>query len=337
MTAKDIQTTDVVIVGAGPAGLFAAFECGMLGLKCYVVDALAHVGGQCMALYPEKPIFDIPALPQVTAADLISRLMEQAAPFGHTFLFGTEIMRLQREPSERWQVEISNGRRIDCGAVIIATGAGRLRPNKPDWFGLELFEGKGVHYSVLQKNSFADRTVVIAGGGDSAADWAVELAAIAKKVYLIHRRDRFRASPETLHKIKRLAECGSIEVLAPAKVLALDGDENLSSMRIELAGAPRRIDCDDVLLFFGLVNEGSPYAEWGLETDRAEIVVNAKTNATNLPGVFAIGDVASRPSKLKLILVGFAEAATAAHQAYKFCRPGEELFIEYSTAKGVPN
>jgi thioredoxin reductase (NADPH) len=336
MNNKDLQTTDVVIIGAGPVGLFAAFECGMLGLKCCVVDALPHVGGQCMALYPEKPIFDIPALPRVTAAELISRLMEQAAPFNPSFLCGVEIKRFERGGSDRWQIGLSDGVQIECAAVIVATGAGRLRPNKPNWIGLDRFEGKGVHYSVLEKDRFSGRTVVIAGGGDSAADWSVELAAIASKVFLLHRRDHFRAAPDTLKKIQRLAEAGSIELIAPAKVHALHGDDRLQSMEIEVAGMRRRIECDDALLFFGLVSEGSPYAEWGLETDRFEIAVNAKTNATNLPGVFAIGDVATRPSKLKLILAGFSEAATAAHQAFKFCRPGEELFVEYSTAKGIP-
>mgnify|MGYP003582905780 CR=1 FL=1 len=336
MNTKAMRT-DVVIIGAGPVGLFAAFECGMLGLECCVVDALSHVGGQCVALYPEKPIFDIPALPRVTAADLIERLMEQASPFDPTILLSAEVCSLDKGASAAWQLVLSTGQTIECSAVIIATGAGRLRPNRPDWIGLQRFEGRNVHYGVTQKAQFAGRTVVITGGGDSAADWSVELADIAQKVYLIHRRERFRAAPETLQKIHRLAERGKIELLAPANVLALDGEgERLQRMQIEMAGLRRWIDCDDALLFFGLKNEGSSYARWGLVTDGSEIRVNAKTCATNLAGVFAVGDVATRPNKLKLILSGFSEAATASHQAYTFCRPGEDLFFEYSTARGAP-
>lgn len=333
----ETKQTDVVIIGAGPVGLFAAFECGMLGLKCVVVDALPHVGGQCMALYPEKPIFDIPALPSVTAAELVDRLMEQAAPFNPAIILGAEVSELDKGSSASWRLSLSTGLQIECAAVIIATGAGRLRPNRPDWSGLERFEGKSVRYSVTQKSRYADRTVVITGGGDSAADWAVELAGIARKVYLVHRREKFRAAPDTLQKIHRLVESAAIELLAPAKVHALDGEaDQLHSMEIELAGTRRWIACDEALLFFGLSSDGSSYARWGLETEGTEIRVNAKTCATNLPGVFAVGDVATRPSKLKLILAGFSEAATAAHQAHAFCRPGEELFVEYSTARGVP-
>lgn len=337
MSAANTQTTDVVIIGAGPVGLFAVFECGMLGLNTCVVDAQEQVGGQCAALYPEKPIFDIPALPRVLAGELIQRLVEQAAPFNPTFFCGTEAVDLQRVGGERWRVMLSNDVVVDCGAVIIATGAGRLVPNKPEWANLGKFEGRGIHYSVPQKARFANRIVAIAGGGDSAADWSVELSSLARKIVLIHRRDRFRAAPETLQKIRELASTGTIEVLAPAKIHAVDGDEaQLRRMEVERDGHRSWIECDDALLFFGLAPDSVSYKRWSLDTQGSEIVVNAKTCATNLPGVFAIGDVAARPSKLKLILAGFSEAATASHQAYAYCRPGEELFPEYSTARGIP-
>ncbi|MFY9327478.1 MAG: NAD(P)/FAD-dependent oxidoreductase [Georgfuchsia sp.] len=335
-TNHQTTTTDIVIVGAGPSGLFAAFECGMLGLKVHIVEALAQPGGQCSALYPEKTIFDIPAIPNITAGQLISQLLEQVAPFTPAFHCASHIRSLDRL-NERWRVALDSGTLIDCGAVIVATGAGMLRPNRPDWPGLEHFEGKGVHYGVVNKEAFCGRRIVIAGGGDSAADWAVELASVAQSVHLIHRRARFRAAPETLRKVNRLVDAGQIHLLAPAHVTSLGGNgPQLSCLEIDCDGARRWIDCDDLLLFFGLSTDNSPCRGWGLEMEDGQIRINAKTCATNLPGVFAIGDAAGFPGKLKLILAGFSEAATAAHQAYRHCRPDDELFIEHSTARGVP-
>ncbi|MFM0229870.1 NAD(P)/FAD-dependent oxidoreductase [Paraburkholderia sediminicola] len=330
--------TDVVIIGAGPSGLFAAFECGMLGLKCHIVDALAQPGGQCSALYPEKPIFDIPAIPRILAGQLVEQLLEQVRPFEPTFSLGSKVDRLDRE-GDRWSVLTSTGSHIDCAAIIFASGAGLLQPNKPDWAGLDRFEQSSVHYSVLSKDAFAGRDIAIAGGGDSAADWAVELAGIARTVGLIHRRDKFRAAPQTLKKIDELIAAGRIEVLAPARVTELIGTAStLSHVKLNTPSDPERIiACTDLLLFFGLVTDTSAYERLGLQVDGMHITVDPQTCATNLSAIYCIGDAAIYPGKLKLILSGFAEAAVAARQAYGSCRPGKELFFEYSTAHGVPS
>ncbi|MEA3104530.1 NAD(P)/FAD-dependent oxidoreductase [Caballeronia mineralivorans] len=336
MSAQTEVKTDVLIVGAGPVGIFTAFECGMAGLKSHLIDALPHPGGQCVALYPEKPIFDIPALPRITGGALIEQLLTQARPFEPVFHCSAHIVEMDRR-DDRWYVVMSSGVKIVCGAIIVASGAGLLRPNKPDWPGLDRFEGCGVHYGVTHKDRFENRSVVIAGGGDSAVDWAVELAPITRSLTLIHRRERFRAAPETLRQMHELVDTGRIEIVAPAKVLGLGGsDQQLQHVEVQVGTSPRIIDCDDMLLFFGLATDASAYHEWGLRIDGTQVVVEPATCATNLAAVFAVGDVATYPGKLKLILTGFSEAAIAAREAYRLCNPNEEIFTEYSTARGVP-
>jgi len=336
-TPSKAVTTDVVIIGAGPVGLFAVFECGMLKLDCHVVDALDAIGGQCIALYPEKPIFDIPGYPMIEAAELIERLREQASPFAPTYHLGHQVVRLTRTDIG-YLVTTSAGLVIACRAVIIAGGSGAFGPNRPPLDGLEQYENRSLFYLVKKRQDFAGKRVVIAGGGDSAVDWAVSLAEIAAHVMVVHRRDKFRAAPESVQKMRKLAAEGKVEMVIPYQLSGLEGENGqLSCVKVEtLDGEERLLEADSLLAFFGLAMELGPIAEWGLDLAGFHIAVDPATMGTTLPGVFAIGDIATYPGKLKLILTGFAEAACAAHAAFAIARPGEALHFEYSTSKGVP-
>lgn len=333
-----IHKTDVAIIGAGPVGLFAIFECGMMNMKCHVIDALSEIGGQCIALYPEKPIYDIPAHPKILAKDLIANLEAQAAPFSPTYHLGQNVIKLLPTEDERWDLETSTGTKINAKAVIIAAGVGAFGPNRPPLDGLEAFEGKSIFYYVKDPNRFKDRTLVIAGGGDSAVDWALSLEPIAKKIYMIHRRDKFRAAPESVNKLHALAEKGSIELVVPYQLAYLQGDNGqLKAVGVQtLAGDERILETDDLLLFFGLSMNLGPIAEWGLNLQKNHIEVSPINNATSESSIFAIGDVANYENKQKLILTGFAEAARAAHVIRSLVYPGEVFHFEYSTTQGVP-
>ena len=330
--------TDVAIIGAGPVGLFAVFECGMLRMKTVVIDALDALGGQCTALYPEKPIYDIPAHPAIAGADLIARLEEQAAPFSPNYLLGRRVERLARE-GEAIVLGTSAGDTIRCKAVVIAAGAGAFGPNRPPLDGLPGYEASGaVRYLVAKREEFRGKRVVIAGGGDSAVDWALSLKDIAAKVTVVHRRPKFRAAPETAAQLEAAAARGEIEMAIPYQLHGLKGDgATLDAVTLAtLKGEERDIPADHLLAFFGLSMELGPIAEWGLGLDRHHIAVAPATCATNIDGVYAIGDIATYPGKLKLILQGFSEAAMAAHAIHPRVFPGEALHFEYSTTKGVP-
>jgi thioredoxin reductase (NADPH) len=328
--------TDVAIIGAGPAGLFSVFQCGMLGLKCHVLDALPEIGGQCTALYPEKPIYDIPGFPKIAAGDLIANLEAQAKPFNPVFHLGAPVTALKRD-GERFVIETGAGVSVDAGAVIIAGGAGAFGPNKPPLPGIESFEGKSVFYMVRKANDFAAKRVVIAGGGDSAVDWALSLSGIAQ-VSVIHRRDQFRAAPGNVAKLKALAEDGKIDLIIPYQLKALEGDKGqLHAVQVAtLDGDTKTIPADVLLAFFGLAAKLGAMAEWGLKIQNNHIVTDPATGGTGVPGVFAVGDIATYENKLKLIMTGFAEAAGACHAVYRHLNPGKALHMEYSTAKGVP-
>ena len=334
---SQIVRTDVVVVGAGPVGLFAVFECGMLGIKCHVVDALEALGGQCSALYPEKPIYDIPGYPRIDAATLVERLAEQAAPFHPAYHLNQRVERLSRRDG-RWLVETSVGARLDAAAVIVAAGAGAFGPNRPPLPGIEQYEGRGVHYLVKRAEDFRGRQVVVAGGGDSAVDWALALAEIAARVSVVHRRAKFRAAPESVRKLKALAEAGRLDLVVPYQLARLEGDGvRLAAVVVAtLDGEEKRLPADALLPFFGLAADLGPIAHWGLALDKHHVTVDPATCATSAPGIFAIGDVAAYPAKLKLILTGFAEAAQAAHAIHPLVFPGAALHFEYSTMKGVP-
>jgi len=330
--------TDVAIVGAGPVGLFAVFELGMLKMRAHVIDSLEVIGGQCAALYPEKPIYDIPGYPQIEASALIDRLEEQAAPFAPVYHLDQRVESLTPTEEGRFLLETSGGTRIDARAVVIAAGVGAFGPNRPPLEGLADYEGRSVFYMVRRREDFRGKRVVIAGGGDSAVDWALSLADVAERVMVVHRRPKFRAAPESVDRLHRLAEAGRIEFVIPYQLAGLDGaDGELSAVIVEtLQGESRRLEADVLLPFYGLAMNLGPIATWGLNLERNHIAVDPTTCATSVPGIFAIGDIATYTNKLKLILSGFAEAATAAHAIHPLVHPGEVLHFEYSTTKGVP-
>ncbi|MEJ1978473.1 MAG: NAD(P)/FAD-dependent oxidoreductase [Acetobacteraceae bacterium] len=334
----DIIETDVAIVGAGPVGLFAAFECGMLKLRTALIDALGEVGGQCAALYPEKPIYDIPAHPAIAAGDLIGQLEQQIAPFAPPRLLGRRVDRLEGT-SGQFVLGTDRGDEIRAKVVLLAAGAGAFGPNRPPLTGLEAFEASGaVQYYVRRREDFRGQHVVIAGGGDSAVDWALSLKDVAAKVYVVHRRAKFRAAPDSAAQLDAAAARGEIEMVIPYQLHAVHGaDGALASVEVaNLDGTTRHLEADRLLPFFGLSMELGPIADWGLDLERRHIQVTPSTCETSLRGVFAIGDVITYPGKLKLILQGFSEAAMAAHAIYPIVHPGEALHFEYSTTKGVP-
>lgn len=336
--------TDVVIIGAGPVGLFAVFELGMLGMRAHVVDSLAAIGGQCQALYPEKPIYDIPAYPHILAGELIERLQEQAAPFQPAYHLDQRVETVAPQGDGRWLVGTSCGVEIDCGAVVVAAGVGAFGPNRPPLNGLLDYEGQGpgvgVHYMVGRREDFRDKRLVIAGGGDSALDWTLSLAELAQKIYVVHRRDKFRAAPESVQRMRDLtaAEDGKVELVVPYQLHGLAGSAGqLEGVDVAtLEGEVRRLEADALLPFFGLSMNLGPIAEWGLNLERNTIVVDPATCESSASGIFAVGDIATYPGKLKLILSGFSESALAAHAVYKRLHPDEPLHWEYSTSRGVP-
>ena len=331
--------TDVVIVGAGPVGLFTVFECGMVRLACHVVDVLDDAGGQCTALYPEKPIYDIPGFPRVEAAELIVRLKAQAAAFKPIYHLGEQVESLEAQTGGFWRLTTAKGTTIQAKAVIVAAGVGAFGPNRPPLAGIEAFEGKSVFYYVTRRELFRGKRVVIAGGGDTAVDWALSLAEIADRVSVIHRRDKFRAAPESEARLKALAQAGKIDLVVPYQLHGLDGaDGHITSVAVaSLDGAVKKIDADVLLPFFGLSMSLGPIADWGMALERNQIVVDPATTATDKAGIFAVGDVVTYPGKLKLILTGFAEAAIAARSAYALIHPETPLHFEYSTTSGVPD
>jgi thioredoxin reductase (NADPH) len=330
------HSADIVIIGAGPVGLFAVFECGMLKMRSIVVDTLEAIGGQCTALYPEKPIYDIPGFPKIEAGALIHQLEAQASPFKPTYLLGQRVERLAQEAGG-FVLETSAGNTLRAKAVILAAGAGAFGPNRPPLEGLPGYEASGaVRYLVARREEFRGKRVVIAGGGDSAVDWALSLKDLAR-VTVVHRRDKFRAAPETAAQLKAAADAGEIEMAIPYQLHALKGDgARLEAVELAtLKGEVKTVPADHLLAFFGLSMELGPIAEWGLGLERSHVQVNPASCETNIPGVHAIGDIATYPGKLKLILQGFSEAAMAAHAIHPRVFPGEALHFEYSTSKGV--
>ena len=338
---KTIET-DVCIIGAGPAGLFSIFECGMLRLSCHVIDSLDAIGGQLSALYPEKPIYDIPGFPKVLAADLVLDLEAQAAPFNPVYHLNQQVVNLLKNQDNRWIVKTSKETLINAGAIIIAAGVGAFGPNRPPLKGIEAFEGQGagvgVHYLVKRREDFRGKKVVIAGGGDSAVDWALSLANIAQSLSIVHRRPKFRAAPDSVARLHKLVDDGIINLVIPFQLAGIEGvDGRLSTVNLaDLDGNERSLKADVLLPFFGLTQNIGPIADWGLNLDHNFITVAQETMATDKLGIFGIGDIITYPGKLKLIVNGFAEAATAAHSVRAYLNPGEELHFEYSTTKGIP-
>ncbi len=331
-------STDIAVIGAGPVGLFAVFQAGMLDMTCIVLDTLEQPGGQCAALYPEKPIYDIPGYPRITAGELIDRLRRQAAPFDPVYCLGERVTTLARTGAGGWRLGTDRGRTIEARAVMVGAGSGAFGPNRPPLAGIEGFEGKSVFYLVRAREDFRAKRIVVAGGGDAAVDWAISLAEVAVRVMVVHRRDKFRAAPQSVRELRALADRGRLELVVPYQLDSLEGaGGRLTAVNVRtLDGAVKRLPADVLLAFFGLAVSLGPIAEWGLDLDRGQIRVDQADCRTNLPGIFAVGDIATYPGKLKLILTGFSEVAMACHAIHGIVHPEKPLHFEYSTIKGVP-
>ena len=326
--------TDVVIVGAGPTGLFCAHQLGIIGLKCEIVDNLDKIGGQCIELYPDKPIYDIPAIPECTGEELTNNLIEQIKPFNFNFHLNDRVQELKNE-NEKWIVKTLNGKEFLTPNIVIAGGVGSFEPRKFPTKSADQFDGKSVLYSVKDKTIFKDKSVVIFGGGDSALDWAIELSKTSK-VTLIHRRDEFRGAQSSVDKVKELQKQNKIELLTKYSIKEVKGNGNLESVEIKHDdGNNKEIKADYVLGFFGLIMQLGPILDWGLNIDKKTIPVNTENFETNKKGIFAIGDICTYPGKLKLILSGFHEGALAARGCFKYARPDEKYRFEFTTASNT--
>ena len=334
--------TDVAIIGAGPIGLFAAFQCGMAGLKCHLIDPLDAPGGQCIALYPEKPIYDIPGFPRISAEELIENLIQQAAPFAPQYHMGKTVNGLKGMGDGRWELTTSTDTSFNVGAVIIAAGCGAFEPKRPPLDGLEVYErlgcGAGVNYFVKNIEAYEKKNVVIAGGGDSAVDWALTLVGVAKSIFLVHRRDRFRAHEASLKALRKMVISKKIHLYAPFQLTGLIGDKkSLRTVQVvDLNGQSKDLDADVLLACYGLSQKLGPIAGWGLEIKNRRIKTNPTTAQTNQSGLFAIGDIAVYPQKQRLILTGFSEAGFAAVAAYRHINPDVSISFQHSTIKGLP-
>jgi thioredoxin reductase (NADPH) len=330
--ASDAILTDMIVIGAGPVGLFTVFEAGLLNMKCHVIDNLDRPGGQCTQLYPEKPIYDIPSRPKVTGQELSDLLVEQASPFSPAYHFKEQASILERS-GNNWRVSTNMGTILEAPVVAIAGGAGSFVAKRPPIPGIEDYEEKSVHYAVRRMEDFRDKNVVIAGGGDSALDWVLSLEPIAKRVILVHRRDEFRAAPDSVDKMRALAAAGKMDLFTSAKVTALEGSGGALSQLVVSAkdGTVNAVPCNHFLPFFGLKIDLGPIAEWGINLDHNHIQVDPFTYATNVPGIYAVGDICVYPGKIKLILSGFHETAVMVHAAFKYARPNEKIAGGYTT------
>lgn len=336
MTANmnaEVIKTDAVIVGAGPVGLFAVFELGLNDIKCHLVDILDRPGGQCAELYPEKPIYDIPAIPSCTGAELTERLLEQGKPFNPTFHFNQMAESLEKTDEGKWRLTTDRGTVFEATVVVIAAGGGSFVPKRPPIKGIEAYENKSVFYAVRKMEQFRGKRIVIAGGGDSALDWTINLQPIASHVTLIHRRDEFRAAPDSVSKMRALVAEGKMD-LKIANIATLNGDNgDLSSITIKEDGKDAcDLSCDNLLAFYGLTMKLGPVANFGAALQDNLIPVNTADFETSLPGVFAIGDINTYPGKMKLILSGFHEAALMAKKAFAMVHPDRRYRFQYTTS-----
>ncbi|RZJ69334.1 NAD(P)/FAD-dependent oxidoreductase [Flavobacterium sp.] len=328
--------TDILIIGAGPTGLFAVFEAGLLKLKCHIIDALPQIGGQLSELYPKKPIFDIPGFPEVLAGDLIKNQMEQIKQFEPGFTLGERAETIEHQEDGTFIVTTDKGTQVHANSIAIAGGLGSFEPRKPQIEDVEFYEDKGVEYFVKDPEKYRGKKVVIAGGGDSALDWSIFLSNVASEVTLIHRRNEFRGALDSVEKVQELKHQGKIKLITPAEVIGLQGSEKLESIDIEENGAHRNIPADHFIPLFGLTPKLGPIANWGLEIEKNAIKVNnALDYQTNIPGIYAIGDVNTYPGKLKLILCGYHEATLMCQSVYQRMNPGKKYVLKYTTVSGV--
>jgi thioredoxin reductase (NADPH) len=326
--------TDVLIIGAGPCGLFAVFELGLLDMKAHVVDILDKIGGQCAELYPEKPIYDIPGIPLVTGQGLTDALMEQIKPFNPTFHLNEMVESIEKIGDPGFRVTTDAGQVFECKVVVVSAGGGSFQPKRPPIAGIEAYEEKSVHYAVRQMEQFRGKRLLIAGGGDSALDWTLNLAPIAQRVTLLHRRSEFRAAPDSVNKMTALVQAGKIDFIT-GQATGLEGDAGqLRKVHVKgNDGSSHEIVCDALLPFFGLTMKLGPVANWGLKLNNDDLVeVDTSSFESNIPGIFAIGDINTYPGKLKLILCGFHEGALMAQKAHRYVYPDKKLTFQYTTS-----
>ena len=328
--------TDIIIIGAGPTGLFAVFEAGLLKLKCHLIDSLPQPGGQCAEIYPKKPIYDIPSRPEILAGDLVDQLMTQIQPFKPGFTLGETAQEIHKERDGSFVVTTDKGTQHHAQVVAIAGGLGTFEPRKPDLANLILWEDKGVDYIIREPEKYRNKNVLIAGGGDSALDWTIVLAELAQSVTLVHRRNQFRGALDSVQKVQALKDQNKIQVITPAEVIALDGDRHLTNVTLKVEGTSVNQAVDYFIPLFGLTPKLGPIANWGLEIEKNAIKVdNSLDYQTNIPGIYAIGDVNIYPGKLKLILCGFHEATLMCHSAFQRIFPKKKNVLKYTTVSGI--
>jgi thioredoxin reductase (NADPH) len=328
--------TDICIIGAGPVGLFAVFEAGLLKMRCHLVDALPQVGGQLSEIYPKKPIYDIPGYPEIMAGELVDKLVKQIEPFKPTYTLGERLEHLEKQEDGSFKLTTVEGTQIESKVVVIAGGLGCFEPRKPEVVGLEDFEGKGIAYIVKDPELFRNKKLVLAGGGDSALDWAIHLSELTEELALVHRSETFRGAPDSAEKVFELAKSGKIKLILNSNVVKVSGNGRLKAVTIKNNNnEDSELSTDYFIPLFGLTPKLGPIAEWGLHIDKNAIEVNTEDYSTNIPGVFAIGDINTYPGKLKLILCGFHEGAMMAQSAFKFVYPNQKLSFKYTTVNGV--
>ena len=327
--------TDIIIVGAGPTGLFTVFEAGLLKLKCHLIDALPQPGGQCSEIYPKKPIYDIPGFPEILAGDLTKNLLEQCKQFEPGFTLGERAEEIEKDDAGIFIVTTNKGTKHQAPIVAIAGGLGSFEPRKPQITNITFYEDKGVEYIIKDPEIYRNKKVVIAGGGDSALDWSIFLASINAEVTLVHRRNEFRGALDSVEKVRELKNQNKINIITPAEITKLNGEDKLNSIIITKDNIETEIVVDHFIPLFGLSPKLGPIANWGLDIEKNAIKVNTFDYQTNIPGIFAIGDVNTYPGKLKLILCGFHEATLMCQTAYKIINPGKKYVLKYTTVSGI--
>ncbi len=336
--SKEIIKTDIAIIGAGPVGLFAVFEAGLLKMRCHLIDALPQVGGQLSEIYPRKPIYDIPGYPSIDAQDLVDELMKQIAPFHPTFTLGERVEFLEKQEDGSYYVIGNEGTIIHAPVVVIAGGLGSFEPRRPEIPGILDYEGRGgIHYFVKNPENYRDKKIVIAGGGDSALDWTIFLSDITERLTLVHRSDSFRGAPDSAEKVFRLAEQGKIDLILQSNLSSVHGvDGQLKQVGVaDKSKTETLLDLDYLIPLFGLSPKLGPIGEWGLNIEKSAVAVNTFDYSTNVERIYAIGDINTYPGKLKLILCGFHEAALMCQSAFKYVYPDQKLSFKYTTVNGI--
>ncbi len=332
---KTIET-DILIIGAGPVGLFAVFEAGLLKLRCHLIDALPQVGGQLTEIYPKKPIYDIPGYPEILAGDLVRNLMRQIAPFNPGFTLGERAESIDKQEDGRWLLTTSRGTQLLAPVIFVAGGLGSFEPRKPPIEGIDRYEDRGVEYFVRNPEFYQNSRVVIAGGGDSALDWTIYLSQVARELTLVHRRTEFRGALDSVEKVQHLVQAGKIKLVTNSQIVGLQGDGKLEAVTVQHdTEGELSIPTDHFVPLFGLTPKLGPVADWGLSIDKSAVEVNTFDYSTNVPGIFAIGDINTYAGKLKLILCGFHEATLACQSAFKIVHPDRKLSFKYTTVTGV--